>query len=158
MTNDREIIENYLNKYYTPAIKTNRDNMFDNLKSIRRDLIGVNFREDKKHVSEQILVRELVSIFGNYTTDEGNNIAHIVKCWFNNKLDSSFQEVLDSLKDVKIIFGRRSWEVKKDGLDFDIEWLIEKHKGLYNKPTVTAVYEQWKHKEIVRVSDEMLKS
>lgn len=150
---DEEIILNHLNRYYTPAIKPNRDDVFDSL-------MGARFMNDDKFISSLGLSREISSMYGIKVTDTNKTISDVVLEWFNNNLDDTFNDILDSLTMVKVIFGRTSWEVrmKKDNTRFNIEWFIEKHKETHDKPTVVAVYEEWKHKEIIRISDEILNS
>ena len=151
VTNDEEIILNYLNRYFTPSIKLNRNDVFDTL-------MGARFMNQGEFISSRDLAIELSSIYGIKVTDTNNTISEVISEWFNSRFDNAFNDILDSLTMVKVIFGRTSWEVrmKKDNTRFDIDLLIDKHKAKHDKPTVVAVYEEWKHKEIIRVSDEIL--
>jgi hypothetical protein len=151
LTTDKEIIVNHLERYYKPSIKPNRDDVFDSL-------MGCSFILSGKHMSEMAVIEEIESIFGTYVTDENMTPREIVSDWLREKSNSRFEDILDALNDVKVVFGSRSWEVKKDGKPFDLELFIEELKGKYNKPTVVAVYEKWKHTEIIRISDEILNS
>jgi len=107
-------------------------------------------------MSEKAVIEEIESTFVTYVTDENMTPREIVSNWLNNNLEYSFKDILDGLKDIKVVFGSRSWEVKKDGKVFNLELFIEKFKGTYNKATVVGVYEKWKHSEIIRISDEIL--
>tara|TARA_R100000544_G_scaffold16970_1_gene8081 strand:+ start:60 stop:512 length:453 start_codon:yes stop_codon:yes gene_type:complete len=146
---DKEIIHNHLNKYFKPNIKVNRNDVF-------KSLISVQFINDEKNLSEQALVNEMISTYGIEVIDEDVNMSYLVNDWLKDKLNNTFNDIIESLKEVKIIFGVRSWEVKRYGSDFDLDWLIEKHKNTHNKDTVVAVYNEWKHKEIIKISDEIL--
>jgi len=146
---DKEIIDNHLNKYFKPNIKVNRNDVF-------KSLISVQFINDEKNLSEQALVNEMISTYGIELIDGDTNMAYLVNDWLKDKLNNTFNDIIESLKEVKIIFGVRSWEVKRYGSDFDLDWLIEKHKNTHNKDTVVGVYNEWKHKEIIKISDEIL--
>ena len=146
---DKEIIHNHLNKYFKPNIKVNRNDVF-------KSLISVQFINDEKNLSEQALVNEMISTYGIEVIDEDVNMSYLVNDWLKDKLNNTFNDIIESLKEVKIIFGVRSWEVKRYGSDFDLNWLIEKHKNTHNKDTVVDVYNEWKHKEIIKISDEIL--
>tara|TARA_R110000803_G_scaffold74903_6_gene139151 strand:+ start:6700 stop:7164 length:465 start_codon:yes stop_codon:yes gene_type:complete len=153
VTSDEEIILNHLDRYFTPSIRPNRDNVFDSL-------TGAKFMNNGEFITSINLAMEISSIYGIKVTSTNKTVSEIVIDWFNTNLDNSFNDVLDSLNMVKVIFGRRSWEVlmKKDNTRFNINWLIDKHKGERDKDTVIAVYEDWKHKQIIEISDKILNS
>lgn len=146
---DKEIIYNHLDKYFKANIKINSEDIYESL-------MNVQFINDKKYLSEQALVKEMISTYGIEFIDEGEYMSCVINDWLRSKLNNTFKDILDSLKQVKIVFGVRSWEVKRHDLDFDLDWLIKKHKGTYAKDTIIAVYNDWKHKEIIKISDEIL--
>lgn len=153
MTSDEEIILNHLDRYFTPSIKPNRDDIFDSL-------TGAKFMNEGEFITSRNLVMEISSIYGIKVTSTNKTVSEIVLDWFKSNLDNYFKDIFDSLSMVKVIFGRKSWEVlmKKDNNRFNINWLIDKHKGERDKATVIAVYENWKHKQIIEISDKILNS
>ena len=148
---DEEIILNYLNRYFTPSTKPNTNDVLG-------ELIGVKFMNEGEFISSINLSKEVSEIYGIKITDTNKKVSEIVLDWLKTKADNVFNDIVDSLNEVKIIFGIRNWEVKKDNSDFDINWLIEKHKKTYDKDTVVAVYKEWKHTKIIEISDEILNS
>tara|TARA_R100000908_G_C3746648_1_gene141853 strand:+ start:510 stop:998 length:489 start_codon:yes stop_codon:yes gene_type:complete len=158
---DKEIIYNHLDKCFKPNIKVNSEDIHENLMDTKRyynvQFINHSYNElNKKHLSEEALVKEMISTYGIEFIDEGEHMSYVVNDWLTNKLNNTFKDILDSLKQVKIVFGVRSWEVKRHDLDFDLNWLIKKHKDTCTKNIIIAVYHDWKHKEIIRISDEIL--
>lgn len=148
---DKELIENHLNKYYILHISSNRDDVFDCLIGARSDIDG-------KHLPEKYLVREIQSTFGIHMMDDNMTIDEVIGNWLRVGVEETFKDIKESLKELEVIFGRTSWEVKKDGVDFKLETLIEKYSGKYDKSAVVAIYEDWKHEQIIEVSERILNS
>ena len=154
---DREILENHLNKYYTFCL-THKLNTHVRYEELRNSLMVRSELEEDIELSELGLIREITSIYGNFLTEENVMVEEMVREWFKKNIHKSFDKIFDTLKGVEVIFGPRSWEVKKNGVDYDLNELVEEYKDSYSPKVIKAVFDEWKHNEIMRISDEILNS
>ena len=151
---DREIIENHLNRTYTfsPNHKVKGDIKYVQLKNAIK--VYCNF--DRILMSQTRLIESVTELFGNYVTDENLLVEQIVMEWFELNVAVAFNDIFDSLNDVEVVFGPRSWEVKQNGVDYDVNYLVEEHQDKYSEDVIRAVFDEWRHREIMRISDEIL--
>lgn len=152
--NDISLIEKYLS-YYECVIDYGIEEIipgqvYDDLK------VRCSFGFDNTILNKSKLIKEVVRLYGDNLTEDNLSTSDIVNMWFENKVKEYFKPILDSLKEVQIIFGWSKWEVKKDGKDYSVKDLIEEHKYSYSYNTIKKIFETWKHEEIIRISEEML--
>lgn len=151
---DRYIIERHLNNNYRFSFN---NKLTTAIKYIEiRNSLKIKNKEDDKLISQEGLVREVTSLFGNYVTDEGLLVEQIVREWFEGSINVVFSDIFNTLKEVKVVFGKRSWEVQKDGVDYKQSELINKYRHKYSEDVIKAVFDEWRHQEIMRISDEIL--
>ena len=109
-------------------------------------------------LTKQSLIKEVVTLYGDFETDENLLVSQIVDEWYERKIREYFKPILDSLKEVEVVLGARTWEVKKFGKDYNEEELIEEHKEMYSEDVIKGVFDVWKWDEIMLVSEKILNS
>ena len=153
---DRYIIEKHLNNNYSFSFN---NKLTKAIKYIQiRNSLKIKNNEDGKLISQEGLVREVTSLFGNYVTDEGLLVEQMVREWFENSINLVFSDIFETLKEVKVVFGKRNWEVEKDGVEYNQTELINKFRHKYSEDVIRAVFDEWRHQEVMRISDEILNS
>lgn len=155
MMTDKTMIHNYLDDNY--GFMLNRLDVID----VSSQISGLEI-VDKKYLDRRInlhkLKNEIIMLYGNFITDCELTIGEIVGEWYSNKIDELFKPIIKTLEDVEIVLGVRSWEVMKNGKEFDLNELFEAHKNDYPKHVIKNFFEEWKYNKIMEVSEGMLNS
>lgn len=151
--NDKTIIENHLNNFYTLNLGHNEyyeisDEKFTLKHKYYEDLI----------VTRVGIVNEITSIFSIFLLDNNISINDFVETWFDEMINKTYDGILKKLENVQVIYGQISWEVKKNGVNYDVNAFIKEFENQYNPNILKRVFDEWKYREILKISDILLNS
>ena len=149
--NDKTIIENHLNNFYTLNLGHNEyyeisDEKFTLKHKYYEDLI----------VTRVGIVNEITSIFSIFLLDNNISINDFVETWFDEMINKTYDGILKKLENVQVIYGQISWEVKKNGVNYGVNDFIKEFENQYNPNILNRVFDEWKYREILKISDILL--